>query len=145
MIIYLDNCSLQRPLDNKIQVRIRLEAEAKIAIIELLEKGKIRLAMSTLLEYELQKTPDPDRISFGNKVLSLSSNKIVLSKAIIDRAKDFTKQKIKPIDALHLAIAVIKEISYLCTCDDRFLKRANKIGNLKTQIVSPLQFIQEFV
>lgn len=34
MKIYLDNCSLQRPLDDKSQIRIRLEAEAILAVIE---------------------------------------------------------------------------------------------------------------
>lgn len=28
--VYLDNCALQRPLDDKIQTRLRLEAEAEV-------------------------------------------------------------------------------------------------------------------
>ena len=33
MKIYLDMCSLQRPFDNKEQVRVALEAEAVLGII----------------------------------------------------------------------------------------------------------------
>lgn len=33
MRIYFDNCSLQRPFDNKSQLRIRIEAEAILSII----------------------------------------------------------------------------------------------------------------
>ena len=38
MNVYLDTCSLQRPLDDQTQIRIRLEAEAVLAIIELLKE-----------------------------------------------------------------------------------------------------------
>ncbi len=51
---------------------------------------------------------------------------------------------IKAIDALHLAIGDIEKVDYVCTTDDRFIKRALKIKNLKTKIVSPIKFIEEY-
>ena len=37
MKIYLDTCSLQRPLDNKTQLRIKLESEAVLGLPALCE------------------------------------------------------------------------------------------------------------
>lgn len=37
MRVYLDTCSLQRPLDDKSQLRIRLEAEAVLSVLDLVE------------------------------------------------------------------------------------------------------------
>ena len=45
MKIYLDTCSLHRPLDSKTQIRIMLEAEAILGIIGLCETGQIELAL----------------------------------------------------------------------------------------------------
>ena len=41
MKFYLDTCSLQRPLDDKSQLRIQLEAEAILAILMLCKDGDV--------------------------------------------------------------------------------------------------------
>jgi hypothetical protein len=46
---------------------------------------------------------------------------------------------------LHLAIATINEIDYLCTCDDRFLKKADELKLLKPKIVLPTRLIGEIL
>ena len=61
--------------------------------------------------------------------------KVGLNERIIQQAKHFEKIGIKPIDALHLAIADLERITYFCTCDDRFFKRAKTIPQLQTRIV----------
>ncbi len=43
MKIYLDNCAIQRPLDDKSQIRIALESEAVLGIISLFELKTIEL------------------------------------------------------------------------------------------------------
>lgn len=43
MKVYLDNCALQRPLDDKNQIRIALEAEAILGVFTLCESGKVEL------------------------------------------------------------------------------------------------------
>ena len=42
MKVYLDNCCLQRPLDDKRQAGVQLEAEAVLAILTLYEAQKIQ-------------------------------------------------------------------------------------------------------
>jgi len=89
--VYFDNCSLQRPLDDKSQIRIRIEAEAILGIIEFIEEGKLNLISSSVLEMELKRTPDMERISFGYKVLSLSDKSIKLSNEIICRQRNLSR------------------------------------------------------
>lgn len=43
MKIYLDNCCFNRPFDDQIQIRIRLESEAKLKIQEEIQKGHVKL------------------------------------------------------------------------------------------------------
>jgi len=61
MKIYLDNCSLQRPLDNKTQIRIAMEAEAILGVLEMVENGELELVSSDVLIYEINKTPRKER------------------------------------------------------------------------------------
>nr|VFK11339.1 MAG: hypothetical protein BECKLPF1236A_GA0070988_1005215 [Candidatus Kentron sp. LPFa]VFK29956.1 MAG: hypothetical protein BECKLPF1236C_GA0070990_100997 [Candidatus Kentron sp. LPFa] len=46
MLIYLDTCCIQRPLDDRLQPRIDLEAEAILAVLDLIESGAVRLLSS---------------------------------------------------------------------------------------------------
>ena len=41
--IYLDNCCFNRPYDNQKQLRIKLEAEAKLFIQDLIVNKKLEL------------------------------------------------------------------------------------------------------
>lgn len=74
----------------------------------------------------------------------VKNQKINLSDKIIKRAKEFEKIDIQDIDILHLAVGDIEKIDYICTTDDRFIKRALKIKNLKTNVISPIKFIEEY-
>jgi hypothetical protein len=49
MRMYLDTCSLQRPLDSKAQTRIILEADAVLGILALCEEGIVELISSDAL------------------------------------------------------------------------------------------------
>ena len=62
---------------------------------------------------------------------------------IEQRARLFVGDGIKPLDALHLASAEAAEVEYLCTCDDRFLKKAQQRSDLSVKVVSPVTLIEE--
>ena len=61
MLIYLDMCSLQRPLDDKVQLRVLVETEAVLGIIALCESGQAVLVSSAALEYETGRNSNPVR------------------------------------------------------------------------------------
>jgi predicted nucleic acid-binding protein len=68
---------------------------------------------------------------------------ITLNDIIEKRAKFFVENGIKPLDALHLASAEAAHVDYLCTCDDRFLKRANQLSKLFVKVISPINLVEE--
>jgi hypothetical protein len=61
MKLYLDNCCFNRPYDDQQQLRIRLEAEAKLRIQEDIRSGELGLIWSYILDYENGRNPFPDR------------------------------------------------------------------------------------
>jgi prevent-host-death family protein len=65
------------------------------SISELIEEGRFELITSSVVEFELKKTPDPERISFVANVLSLHSERIGLSEKMINQAKEFERRNIK--------------------------------------------------
>ena len=141
MRIYLDMCSIQRPLDTKSQPRIAVEAEAVLGVLMLCEAGQVDLMTSDA--FELERNPHPVRKEYALKVLSNAAVFVHTESQIEERARALLEEGIKPVDALHLASAVEAKADYFCTCDDRFLKRAKAVDTGQTRVVSPLELITE--
>ena len=143
MLLYLDMCSLQRPLDDKAQLRVALEAEAILGILNLCQSGQVQLISSDALEYEAGRNPHPLRKTHAEEVLAQSISVIRLTPEIEQRAQAFNLAGLKPLDALHLACAVEAQADYFCSCDDRLLKRARSIDTGPLKVVAPLELIGE--
>lgn len=140
--LYLDTCSIQRPLDTQNQTRIRLEAEAVLAVLAKVQIGEIDLVSSTVLEMEILRNPLPIRREQGEQVISQAAEIVVVDQQIEERATFISKFGVKAMDALHLACAEAGEVDYFCTCDDRFLRGAKTVDNLKIEVVSPLELME---
>lgn len=145
MKIYLDLCSLNRPLDDKSLARNAVEATAVLAIMAACEQARLTLVSSDILVFENEQNPHPQRRTFVAEVLITAPQHIALSDAITHRAQHFVSQGIKAIDALHLAAAEVATVDYFCTCDDRLLRRARTLPDLQLKPVSPIELIQEVV
>jgi hypothetical protein len=91
MKVYLDTCSLHRPLDSKTQIRIVLESEAVLGIIGLCEMGQLELVSSEVLAFEVNRNPQIIRREFGLEVLSKASSFVVLNPQIEQRAEVLNK------------------------------------------------------
>ena len=143
MKVYLDTCSIHRPLDSKNQIRILLEADAVLGIISLCDAGQIDLVSSEALLYEARRNPNPVRKQHALAVLEKANTVIYIDDIIEQRARLFVEVGIKPLDALHLASAEAAEVEYLCTCDDGFLKKARQQSDLSVKVVSPVTLIEE--
>lgn len=125
MRIYFDTCSLQRPLDERVQTRIILEAEAILALLAYCEQGHADLIVSDVVVYESNNNPHPQKRQFITGIINHAREHIALTATIEQRAIDFEQKGIKAIDALHLALAEAGQVDYFCTCDDRFYRRAH--------------------
>ena len=143
MKIYLDVCSIQRPLDTPNQVRIVLEADAVLGILAFCDSGQADLISSEALVYEIGNNPLPVRQEHGIAVLAKARHFVVATDDVKQQARDFEKHGIKSLDALHLALAAKENADYFCTCDDRFLRNAKRISHLKVKALSPVDLIQE--
>jgi predicted nucleic acid-binding protein len=143
MKIYLDLCAIQRPLDTPNQTRIILESEAVLGIIAYCETGKVLLLSSEALIYEGEQSLLPVRKEHTKAVLANAQSVVVLDEEVKSRATDILKYGITPLDALHLALAESAKADYFCTCDDKLLRNAMKINNLKVKIINPVELIRE--
>ena len=141
--MYLDMCSIQRPLDSQDDVRVVTEAQAVLGVLRLCESGQVTLVGSDALLFELEKNPHPIRKDYAAVVLSNAAAFIATDKRVEARARQFGATGMKPLDALHLASAVEAEADFFCTCDDRLLKRARETETGRTRVVSPLELVTE--
>jgi predicted nucleic acid-binding protein len=145
MKVYLDTCSLHRPLDDKTQPRVALESEAVLAVLAVCERGSVSLVSSDILLFEVGRNPHPQRKAYVSEVIARAPINVSLTASIEQRAKELEDRGFKGLDALHVAAAEAEHVDYFCTCDDRLLKRARSQSDLMLKVVSPLELAQEIV
>jgi|SRR5690606_15894312 len=137
LLVYLDNCALQRPLDDRTQFRVRIEAEAVEAVLREVERGAVDLLSSDVLVAESRGATDPTRQDFAAETAALAASSVRLTSAVEARARPFREAGMKALDALHLASAVEGNADYFCTTDDRFLKKAKAANTSSVRVVTP--------
>lgn len=143
MKIYLDLCAIQRPLDTSNQVRIVLESEAVLGIITFSDNGQVELLSSEALLYEGEQSSLPIRKEHTLAVLAKAKDVINVTAKEKSRAADLSTFGIKPLDALHIALAESGNADYFCTCDDELLKNSKRVKDLTVKMVNPVDLVQE--
>ncbi|NBC00108.1 MAG: PIN domain-containing protein [Bacteroidetes bacterium] len=142
MLVYLDTCSIQRPFDDQSQLRVALEAEAVLQLIQLAEQQQLELLGSEMLLVETEQNPHARRRRFALEVIALAVYTVETSEEIERRARAYDKVGIQPADAVHLASAVEAEADAFCTTDDQLLRRGREIDTGSTQVLSPIELIE---
>ena len=107
MKLYLDTCSLQRPLDNRTQIQTILEAEAVLAILAYLESDKLELISSEILLYETKRIANSTRKEYALHVLSKAKTNVIVDEQVVTLANQYISLGIQAVDALHLASAKV--------------------------------------
>lgn len=143
MKIYLDLCAIQRPLDTSNQIRIVLESEAVLGIIAFCDIGQVELFSSEALLYEGEQSSLPVRKEHALAVLAKAKNILNVTGKEKSRAAKIMTYGIKPLDALHIALAESGNADYFCTCDDKLLRNAKKVKDLAVKVVNPVDLVQE--
>ena len=144
MRIYLDNCCLQRPLDDQMHPRIRVETEAVFAVLAAVQAKKLSLLSSEALKYEVSRIPDEARRTEVLSVLSLASEHLQVTDEVEALALTREQQGLGAMDAVHLALASTAKVDFFCTCDDQLFRKARSISGLACKITTLLGFIPEF-
>lgn len=143
MRIYLDNCCLQRPLDNQTHPRIRIETEALFVILASVQAQEVQMLGSEALDFEVSRIPDHTRRSEVQAVLSLASEYLQISDAAEALALDLEQQGLRPMDAVHLALASTAKADFFCTCDDKLFRKAQSFTGLGCKVTTLLGLILE--
>lgn len=143
MRVYLDNCSLQRPLDNQNQTRIEQETEAIIEILAFCEAGSLTLVSSESLLFEINEIRDARRLAACVGILGIAKSHVVTDTLVVKRAAQLEAAGIKPFDALHIASAEAGEADFFGTCDDRLLKKTRTLTDIRVRTVSPIELFEE--
>jgi hypothetical protein len=141
MKIYLDNCCFNRPFDDQLQIRIKLEAEAKLKIQEKIRSGELQLIWSYILDYENSKNPYAERKIRIAGWKRYAIEDVAENPEVLEAANLLNRIGIQKIDSLHLGCAIYSKCDYFLTTDDGLLRHSDQITNIK--INDPIGFIKE--
>jgi predicted nucleic acid-binding protein len=144
MKIYLDVCCLNRPFDDQAQDRIHLESEAVITILKHVEAGDWEWIGSSVILYEIARTPNTERKRRVLKLCEKVSRIVVLDEEIHLLAKQYKNAGLSSYDALHLACANKSQVDVFLSTDDKLIKLAHRRSDLvKLKVMNPLNWLQE--
>ena len=140
--LYLDVSVLNRPFDDQSQVRIKLETEAFLAILERIEVGELAMIGSSVLDFENEANPFAERKERVESYLQLASQFVKVDEDLKERAEAIATFGFKGFDALHLACAEMAAETFL-TVDDKVIKRAkDRPGELDVRVLNPIDFVR---
>ena len=149
MWVYLDTNVFGRLFDDKSQLRIALESEACLIILELIKQEKLDCLSSDILRLEISRSSIMRRIHMQS-LIKISSKHVSETSKLKDIAKQIGKEsEVEGRDALHITSACLGEAEYFITCDDDLTKKHRKIERItkklgyKIKIINPLYFIEE--
>ncbi len=142
MKVYLDNCAYNRPFDDQSQIRISLEAQAKLHIQNLIVEKQIQLVYSYMSVYQNSENPNTEHKNSIAKFFHNAAEFVDIDKADIieTRAEEIKKMNVKANDALHLACAIEGKCDYFITTDDGILK---KYRDSTIRVYNPINFTVE--
>ncbi|MDR3120813.1 MAG: hypothetical protein LBU58_05710 [Clostridiales bacterium] len=137
--IYLDNCSFNRPYDNQVQMKVRLETEAKLFIQCGVREGKYSLCWSFMMDYENGKNPYDEKRDTIALWENIAEDFCPPSENVFSRGKTIMALGIKHEDALHIACAIDRHCGYFVTTDRKVLSKS--VDGIR--IINPVDFVLE--
>ena len=136
--IYFDVCCYNRPFDDQSQIRVRLEADAKLYIQELVKNRKLELVWSFVLDYENNFNPFADRRERIQAWRHLAVHYCGFSAQITEKTRTLMQLDLKQVDASHIACAILSHADYFITTDQRILNKSVS----EIQMINPMTFIE---
>ena len=139
MLIYLDNCCFNRPFDDQTQLKISLEAQAKLFVQQEILNRRFALAWSYVLEYENRRNPFDVRWSSVLGWKELAVTHISETEDILVFGEMLMQRGLKMYDALHIACAYAAGCQRFLTVDKGILNKP--IHEIVVQ--NPIDFVRE--
>ncbi|MDN7025679.1 PIN domain-containing protein [Methanoculleus sp. FWC-SCC1] len=142
MKVYLDVCCLCRPFDDQTSYRIRMEAEAVIAILNRCATDW-ELVGSEVIDYEIARIVEEEKMKAVESLLQFARERVMTDTKIVERARLFHELGIDTFDALHLASAESAG-AVLLTTDDSLVKVIKRLEDkIPIAIYNPVQWLME--
>ncbi len=138
MRIYLDSCCYNRPFDAQIQKRVRLEAEAVLAI---LDSEHEKVACQPLFS-EIAAITNREKRTRVNSLLAIATRFEIDAHCFAHRAAEIISLGFRPMDATHLACAELAAADWFLSTDDILIRRATRLSaSLKVAVANPSQWV----
>ena len=134
--VYLDNCCFNRPYDEQVLIKIRLETQAKLNIQSLILDNKIELVWSFILEYENDQNPFVERRKRIEEWQDYAIVDCDLTNEISLKSNELMKLDLREKDSFHVACAIISNADYFITTDVKILNK----GINEIKIINPVDF-----
>ena len=140
--IYFDVCCYNRPFDDLTQLRIRLEAEAVLAILRIVQERKWVLVSSEVVDLEISNMKNSTKRNKVFELSHLSQESVFITEAIIKRANNLQTFGVKALDSFHIAAAESSGVDVFLSTDDDLVKLANRLA-LSVRVANPLGWLGE--
>lgn len=143
MKIYLDMSCLNRPFDDQMQLRIRLESETIIFILQNFKLPQWEWISSEILPLEIEHIPAVEMREHLMLLASHAHHVVRLQQKEVKRAQQLKRMGFNAFDALHLACAESGNADIFLTSDQELLERATHISDkLNISVVNPLWLLE---
>ena len=146
MKLYFDLCCYSRFYDDQGQLKIYLESEAILNIINLAKQNNDEIYGSPALDLEIDQIDDIEK---RNKIKYFYDQTITQKpdyiENVFNRVNQLVKKtKIRTLDSFHLAFAEINNIDILLTTDSRLEKACSKL-DLNIKVINPVKYLMEVI
>ena len=146
MRLYFDICCYSRLYDDQMQVKIYLESEAILNIVNISKQNNYEIVGSSALDLEMDQI---DNIEKREKIKYFYhqsiTEKVDYTENVLTRVKELSElTKIKTLDSFHLSFAENFGVDVLLTTDVRFEKACSKL-DLKIKVMNPIKFLMEVI
>jgi len=149
--VYLDTNVYCRPFDDQSDRRIQAESNAFIEIADVALRGKIVIASSDYVKFEIEKIVDPlKRKGVRGFERTIASVNIASNKRVIALARRvFAECDLNHLDALHVSSACIGKVDWFLTCDDEILRNDRCIEEIaaekgyRLKVRNPVNYLEE--
>jgi hypothetical protein len=124
--VYLDVCCLNRPFDDWMQERVRLEGDSVLSILERVRRGEWQLIASDAIAVELEKMRNLEKKTSILDLLGLATRRQAINAAVEERSRQLEGLGFGLFDSFHLACAEAAGADIFLSTDDRLLKTARR-------------------
>jgi hypothetical protein len=143
MRLSLDICCLKRPFDDLSSTRVRVEAEAVLALLQA-APAKVQLIHARAQDLENAQNPVRLRAERVRRWLDLWPVFSLPDDQLVTRTKELMSLGFKSFDAFHLSSAELCRADVFATCDDALMARAkSQLGALRVRVANPVDLVLE--